>query len=66
MPLKYNDTVLATTQDWTVAQKIAEELMVKIQIAAIFQKKFTKKEFDALEKMIVQLMTAPRGLIPEC
>lgn len=66
MPLIYKDAMLVTDAQWTVSQKLAEELMIKVQIASLFRTKFTRKDFEALDRMIAQLLTAPRGLIPEC
>lgn len=66
MPLKYKDTVLDDKQSWSVAQKLAKNVLAKLQIASCLSSRLTKKELDVVDKMIAQILTAPRGMIPEC
>jgi len=62
--LIYKDSILPSeNKDFEV---IAKTLFAKLQVSAFRQVKYSAKELSDLDTTIAQLLSAPRGLIPEC
>lgn len=66
MPLKYKETILDNPAQWSVAEKLVADVTAKLQAISCTQVKFSKLEIKFVDTMIARLLTAPRGLIPEC
>ena len=66
MPLKYKELIMEDPTKWSTAETLVHTLLAQLQITSITKPLLTKQELHAVDRQIARLLTAPRGLLPEC
>lgn len=62
--LRYNEYMLNTEPNGVM--HLAKSLFVQLQWSSFLDTKLTTRELKDYDKQVAQLLSAPRGAIPEC